>query len=287
MEVRSRDNGFRWVALLSSIVFLLLWWLIDDQTWADAIERFRPFVEKVIEALFVASVLALTVDLFLKRQIARDAFEASIGYILPKYLQDEIRAIYSNEVVCIDHAQDVVIEELEGGLVKTKVRTQRKLKNISTNTHTLRLELDVDEWFESVGSAIGECGYRLAGGDAVAFDTNTRITTPVPKLVAKVSEGVELRPGSEIEVWQAFEEVKRRSDLQYLAFAYATDKPRVHVSVPEGFDFAVEFTHRITAKKLATGDTILPALLLPNQCIIVRWWGKAALLRWEQPARRS
>src|SRR5215212_2566836 len=43
------------------------------------------------ESLIVAAALGLTVDFFYKRALARDAFEASLGYLLPEELKAELR----------------------------------------------------------------------------------------------------------------------------------------------------------------------------------------------------
>jgi hypothetical protein len=262
------------------IIFLLVWFLVGHYPWANPWEEFRQFVEKIVEALFVVALLAFTVDLFLKKQIAKDAFKASTGYILPGYLQDEMRAIYSNEIVCISHSQDVKIELLPNDLVRIAVRVQRTIKNISNSAHRWVPSISVDEWFvQGSPSTIGDCGYRVHGAKPEKFGAASPKAEPVPKLYAEGSE-VTLPPQIEVEVWLSFSEIKRRSDLSYLAFAYATDRPRVHLTVPDGLGSAVEFTHRLDTEKLTTGETILPGLLLPNQCIIVRWWEEKSRNEW-------
>jgi hypothetical protein len=276
----AKGNCFRLGALLSVIILLLVWSFLDLHQCALPWEHFRPLAEKVVEALFIAATLALTVDWFLKKEIARDAFRASIGYILPDYLQDEIRAIYSNEIVCTNHSQDVKIEVVDNDLVRMKVRVERTFKNISNNPHRFMPKLSVDEWFVAgAPSTIDDCGYRTPRGDE-RFGAASTGADPVPKLYAEGCE-LTLRPQTEVEVWLSFSEIKRRSDLSYLAFSYATKKPRVRLTVPDDFDSAVEFTHRLDAKRLTTNETILPGLLLPHQCIIVRWWEKAKKEEWE------
>jgi hypothetical protein len=271
-EALPQDNCFRVIAFLLTIILAFVLFSVDHYQWPIPLEDFRPFVEKIVEALFVAAILALTVDWFLKKQIARDAFRASIGYILPGYLQDEMRAIYSNEIVCIDHSEDVKIEVLSNDLVRMTVRVQRTIKNISNNHHRFVPKIWVDEWFvPDYPSTIDDCGYRVQGGEAHSFGAACAKAELVPKLYAEGRE-VTLPPQIEVEVWLSFSEIKRRSDLSYLVFSYATDKPRVRITVPDRFGSAVEFTHRLDTKKLTTGETILPGLLLPNQCIIVRWW---------------
>src|SRR5262249_54505662 len=49
--------------------------------------------EALCPPLFTAGVLGLTVDIFLKREIARDVFVAAFRYVLPDELKEEVRRI--------------------------------------------------------------------------------------------------------------------------------------------------------------------------------------------------
>jgi hypothetical protein len=120
------------MGLVGSIILFVITQIAD---WGKY-EAWQEPCEKLAEALFVAMVLALTVDMYLKKALTKDAVEAAIGYILPRYLQEEMAAIYSNEVVCIDHNQIVVLTELPNDLVHVRARVERVLENISTAKHT-------------------------------------------------------------------------------------------------------------------------------------------------------
>jgi hypothetical protein len=54
-------------------------------------------------ALFVAGLLALSVDTFFKTEFARDAFEASFRYVLPAELKDEVAKILKFEFIAEKH----------------------------------------------------------------------------------------------------------------------------------------------------------------------------------------
>ena len=220
-----------------------------------------------------------------EKAIARDAFRASIGYILPDYLQDEMRAIYSNEIVCVDHSQDVKIELLGNDLVRIVPGSDERSKISATIITRLYPRFGWTSGLfqgrhRQLVTVATECRIQ-----ARLWNTVCR-SRPVPELYAKSRELI-LRPQTEVEVWLSFSEIKRRSDFSYLAFSYATQKPRVRMNVPDGFGSAVEFTHRLKTKKLETGETILPGLLLPNQCIIARWWEEMRKTEWEEPFRRA
>jgi hypothetical protein len=70
------------------VVFLFLWSQIEHHElrgfWWD-------FLKRLSEAGVIAMILALTVDVLLKKEFGRDVFLASIGYVLPKELRPEMR----------------------------------------------------------------------------------------------------------------------------------------------------------------------------------------------------
>ena len=76
-----------------------------------------PFPKSVLEhlgtAIFIASVLGFTIDWWLKKQITEDVFQAAMGYELPNDLREELRNVYSNHIICEDHAQTVSITPID------------------------------------------------------------------------------------------------------------------------------------------------------------------------------
>src|SRR5215203_7463320 len=65
------------------------------------------------ESLIVAAALGFTVDFFYKRALARDAFEASLGYLLPEELKPELRWIYAQQIVCVEHQERITVRWLD------------------------------------------------------------------------------------------------------------------------------------------------------------------------------
>jgi hypothetical protein len=199
--------------------------------------------------------------------------------------------IYSNEIVCIDHSQYVKIESLDHDLVKMTIKVHRKIKNISNNNHQIVPEVWVDEWLVvGTPSAVGDCGYRVEGGEerriSKAAPDNK---SPVPKLFARAADHdeVTLQPRAEMEIWASYTETKRKSDSSYSTFTFATQRPRVHLAVPDGFGSHVKFSHRLDGEALHTGDVVLPGLLLPHQGIIFRWWVEDEKKAWINTATRT
>ncbi|MBV8952630.1 MAG: hypothetical protein JO179_00740, partial [Solirubrobacterales bacterium] len=57
--------------------------------WGHLVVSWSHIRTALGESLIVAAALGLTVDFFYKRELARDAFEASLGYLLPDELKAE------------------------------------------------------------------------------------------------------------------------------------------------------------------------------------------------------
>ena len=124
----------------------------------------RELLQKIAEAGLIAMFLAITVDIYLKTELTKDAIKVAIGYVLPPYLQEEMAAIYSNEVICVDHNQIVTLSKLQNDLVRVTVRMERTLKNISTVSHLFDPKVLVDEWLvDNRPSTIREIGCKKNG----------------------------------------------------------------------------------------------------------------------------
>ena len=266
-----------WGLSLSIAVFILAHW-----KWGD-IELLREPMEKIAEAVFIAMVLALTVDTYLKRSLSRDAFKASIGYILPGYLQEEMTAIYSNEVICESHQQNITLSFAADDLVQVRVRIERTMKNISTASHQFDPRVEMDEWLaDGQPSTISSLGYKK--NDEPDISTPRTHDGPagdhIPRLRVELPPTA-LLPGDRLDFWYEWIEIRSRNDMHVLAFRYSTNRPSVHVDAPEELGWFVEFSHRQRARLYST-TAVLPALLLPFQPIIVRWWVKEKEAAWRE-----
>src|SRR5262249_52974416 len=156
--------------------------------------------------------------------LIRDAFKASIGYILPRYLQDELAAVYSNEVICEEHDQIVTLAPIANDLICVTLRVQRKLRNISGNNHAFNPMLTVEEWLATgAHSKNHEVGYRKNGGVDVLPEKEVILhESAIPKLALHLP-GTTMMPNDTIDLWFSFDEIKHRSDMHVLRFRYSTN----------------------------------------------------------------
>src|SRR5258707_13827956 len=65
---------------------------------------YRP-LEHLFMALTISGVLGLIIEYTLHQQIAKDVFEAAIGYLLPEELRDELRWVAGQPFLCEKHTQ--------------------------------------------------------------------------------------------------------------------------------------------------------------------------------------
>jgi hypothetical protein len=74
----------------------------DSEGWTEGA---RELLIVVGGALVTGSVLAVSVDQWLKQRLVTEAFQATFGYLLPDVLRAELHWIYSLGLVCTEFRQ--------------------------------------------------------------------------------------------------------------------------------------------------------------------------------------
>ena len=126
--------------------------------------------------------LGLTVDFFYKGALARDAFEASLGYLLPDELKEELRWIYGQQLIAVQHEEHIVLRPLDGQdvghprRVRVEFETWRTMRNVSNQRVEHPTFASVEEWFrgEESGLELIEC----VRGDERYSGVPSSATTP-------------------------------------------------------------------------------------------------------------
>jgi hypothetical protein len=227
-------------------------------------------------ALIIASFLGASVDIFLRRQLADDAFKASIGYLLPDELKDEMQWIYNAHVLCIEHDQTCELYPIDGTTCRLQVKIIRKFRNISSSNEIISLGVAVDEWFDTVGqSKILSFGYKKLETTTDQFQTEK-----VSHALKVKEQKISLAPEEEITVWLETEEIKKRNDEQIWNFGTPTLNPKVSVNSFNGISIEVGFGYRSSPEKLGTNTYRLKGTLLPSQILMIRWWEQAKDNEW-------
>ena len=79
-------------------------------------------------AVFIAAMLGLTIDRWLKTQIARDVFQAALGYFLPQEFREEVANVARFKFLCERHVAKLHIKDIGDGSVQLTNSIERTLK---------------------------------------------------------------------------------------------------------------------------------------------------------------
>jgi hypothetical protein len=282
IESQGPKISFRTVVIIGFIISIPVY-LSTFAKWEYG--DLREPVRGLAEAGFIAMTLAVTVDLYLKTELARDAINLALGYVLPGYLKDEMVAIYSNALICVEHTQVLTLSKLSDEELCVTLFVRRELQNISTTYHSVKPELVVDEWLmNNHRSIIREFGYKSGDQEEQIVEpaNGTPLKGDIPQITVPLKETM-VPPNGSITIWWKTDEFKHINDVHVSSFRYSTHEPSVRIDAPDDIGWIVEFPHRLDEQQKKTGDTVvLPALLLPHQSILVRWWNDAAAKKWRE-----
>jgi len=223
----------------------------------------------------VAGLLGAGIDQILRRQLAEDAFKATIGYLLPDELKGEMQWIYEQSILCIQHIQTSELRPIQDNpdICELYTTIQRTYENISANTEDITLG---GGW----GGSIFEWFHKGYSSDILSF-TYTTNTEDAKSILQKeygeyghigVKEvKVKLAPGVTITTVMKTKEVKHTSDLDSWAFLYPTKNPQVTIKAYEGIKIRVIFGYREKAQKLSEDTFMLKGTLLRGQRLNIQW----------------
>jgi hypothetical protein len=262
-----------WVTLLAGLLALTFIGHTDN-FWLQLLSR-------GLEAVCIAMVIAIFVDVFLKRDLMRDVFLASIGYVLPKELQPEMRWLCQLNALC---TQDVMICTLTpiGDSVKFHFQRKQVVKNIGQNRLDLKVGLGIDQWFRGSDGESHILKFSFVSEEQQWFHTGEAKKSDFG-LNLPDDPVVSLEKDKEVTITSEFEEVYPRNGYFFMHIKYATSGLRITVNCPSdsGLGIYVNFASREGHKTLQVEqDYVCPFTLLPYQRVAVRFWDKGQSATW-------
>jgi hypothetical protein len=223
--------------------------------------------------LFTAGILGLTVDIFLKRELARDVFVAAFRYILPDELKEEVQRIISYKFLCIDSTTIVSISAPSNDIVRVEIKHERTFKNITGHTEPFYGTFAVDEWGFSQKSEILEC--RLEIGETKIDDADDNPDYEGKKdAIGKKTKSVSVKSGNTIKSITKGFEIHRPNGELHMQFSYPSRRPKVRVETPSGFSHSCTFgiPDEKVIRSSISQDYTLDGTQFPGQHTRVRWW---------------
>jgi hypothetical protein len=97
-------------------------------------------------ALFIAPIIAVGIERWMTKRIARDVFRASLGYSMPPHFKNEILRIADQKLICTRHVMWVNMEMIENDNVRVGVIFQRTIKNIGPGDQEFPGVIHIDDW---------------------------------------------------------------------------------------------------------------------------------------------
>jgi hypothetical protein len=224
-------------------------------------------------AFLVASILGFTIERWMRAELRRDVFLASIGHLLPKEFRAEVSRIIGYTLICERHHLLIDIEHAGDGVVRITSSVERTIKNRSAYPQKLRNVAHIDEFgYQEIGqSEIVDCVLEIDGVatnagepqiDAYSVYRQTPERTLQPDQVANLrSKWIEYKPIND--------------DLHY-GFMSPTVDPEIEVHVPDDlaciFGFGTPSENALESKYRPTKRLI--GTYFPHQAMRVRWWPK-------------
>lgn len=223
-------------------------------------------------ALFVAGILAATVDAFFKTEFAKDVFNAAFSYFLPEELKEEIKRIIEYKFLCVKHYMTLRLTPVDGGLFKLEVSTERTIKNISRYDQIIKNSFALDEWGHPQQSTIEIC--QMVFGGKVYTGNQPRGDLGIDA-IGRETEEISIGHGQEVLLVSKGHEIKVDNAEFLIAFSQPTVNPVVEVHLPSGF------SHNFSFGIPGGGDTTKSSIAeryelngpqFPGQYMRLRWW---------------
>jgi hypothetical protein len=148
----------------------------------------RSVASSIGSSLISSVIASIAIGWFFQQRLAKDVFEATLGYLLPEELKPELAWIVDQKILCKESLQEFNIKLREQETVMLAVKMHRRYKNFSRQAVPFKLGLSITP-AGPLGDASGitEVGYRIDGDDRDVNFTSSELqgkTTIGPKIIS-------------------------------------------------------------------------------------------------------
>lgn len=235
-------------------------------------------VTELGKALVIAAVLGAIIDGALKRDLVRDAVSASIGYLLPEQLRNEMHWVYGQKVIANQTWHMTLNHVPEHRTVIVRGTYDRVIRNITDETQKVRLAGGTDEWCNAIQKGeITTAEYRrFKNGKYGPVEKLERREFPTGHGYGN-EELVEIAPGELIHLSCSYIIACPDHGQESLTYRYPVENPVVQVEVPPTLRAHIAISHREPSHPYTDFPdsryltSRLNGTLLPHQDIHVLW----------------
>jgi hypothetical protein len=228
-------------------------------------------------AFLTASLLGISVDIFLKRGIAKDAFEGAVGYVLPVEIKEFVHSIAGIDWFAEEFSLsvDLAIIDKEKDVIKATIKVRKLMRNITNLPQPIKSFIWVDDWErDQHKSEIVECQIRNEARGVLETLDHTSIKKINSTLYGSTKE-IRVGPGETVELLATGIEYKRFNDDLHYALGYAAKWPEINVSRLPGFEVGCGISTEVIQESHPHLIRVrLRGFYFPWQRMMVRWYPK-------------
>jgi hypothetical protein len=223
-------------------------------------------------AVFSAAFLGLTIDWWMRKDFADDVFRASVGYILPPELREQIPWITGHEFIATKTTCKVNIATVSEGIVSIVTEMDREFTNITSVSHPFEAMKEMDEWGKgNLRSEILECELSRPKQPILKHES---VIKGEDNLVARTQPVSVPSKGTVRAFYKTIEYKTTNDDLVY-TFLKPSVNPEIHVTIAPQLAYWCRFGNHGEQREVRPGLKVLDGTLMPHQYMRIRWWPKA------------
>jgi hypothetical protein len=221
-----------------------------------------------------------------KHDLAKDVFEATFGYMLPRVLNAELLSLAHQPLICTNHTLTLTVCHAPADeFVRLEIDLERTLENVSGSRKQLDGVFTVDKQYPGRDPCVTLAEYtiesnggRKSRGGIIGRSNTGECDDPVFEQSGRFgSTRVELKKMPKLHVgakctchWKGVE-YRHLNDTWYFFARYLTQKVAVDVHENGRFrSLSVRFPG-YNEQKVVQGGPYRTDVILPNQAIQVRW----------------
>jgi hypothetical protein len=225
-------------------------------------------------ALLIASLLGISVDIFLKRGIAKDAFEGAVGYVLPEKAKEAVHWLAGIDWFAEEFSLTVDLKIIKPDLIRTTIRVRKLMRNITNLSQPIKSFIHVDEWGREEKSDILGCEIRTEARGVLETLDPASIKRKNSSVYGSTRE-IRIGAGEAVELLATAVEYKRFNDDLHFALGYAARSPEINVSALADFEIGGGISTDIVQEKHPHLFRYrLKGFYFPWQRMMVRWYPK-------------
>ena len=233
------------------------------------------------EATFIAGVLGLTVDRFVKerllKEVTKDVFHHMVGYPVPEAVRDKIKELINTPFIAREKRLELTISKPRSDdTVRITSRRETTLENITRESRTYDLTLNILEadrptflGFQVIGRHIHESIDESKVATLVTKDSQSGLHRLVINPLSVEPQDI---AGEYTVVWH-YEVTQPRNHYHVEGFLLPTLGVRVRVIAPPGTHISV--LAPLKTFKHVGDEWFCNEFFLPGEFMLIEWLSRA------------